>query len=217
VVATADVGRVTLSWNASTEPDLADYEVARRADDGSWTLQARTTATSLVIDGLQPGVQASFRVTALNAAGATSTPSAVASATPLAPVTTSSLSSTLPAGDVGTTITTPVAPPVSPTPPPPSTAVGDGPARVRTVRVIKQADGVRALRFEATAAMTITLRVTRTVSGTRRTTTRRVKVGKGVHTLRLTSALLGSAKRRGTATVRLVAPGNQRSLRVKLR
>ncbi|RLS69737.1 MAG: hypothetical protein DWI01_07975, partial [Planctomycetota bacterium] len=82
----AGAGRIRLDWSAplldSGKP-VSDYLVEWKAGvNGIWREHphAPSTATSLVIDGLQQGVAYAFRVSARNAAG-TGSPSAVVSAT----------------------------------------------------------------------------------------------------------------------------------------
>ena len=88
--ATAGDRTVALNWNNNAEPDLAGYRVYRRNQDGTWpTTPAATPSASDWLDaGRINGTTYTYRVTAVDGAGNESQPSALASATPVGPVTT---------------------------------------------------------------------------------------------------------------------------------
>ncbi|HEX4717383.1 MAG TPA: fibronectin type III domain-containing protein, partial [Thermoleophilaceae bacterium] len=88
--ASAGNGTVALTWNAATDDTgVAGYRVYRQNADGSWptTATASTAAAtrSFTDSGRTNGTTYTYRVTAIDAAGNESAPSATASATPQAP------------------------------------------------------------------------------------------------------------------------------------
>jgi hypothetical protein len=88
LVAAPGDGRVTLSWAAGAEPDLAGYLVYRRTGTttGAFTLVAQTGGGTTVVDeGLTNGVTYEYYVRARDAAGNLSPESAKVTATPAAP------------------------------------------------------------------------------------------------------------------------------------
>jgi phosphatidylinositol-3-phosphatase len=89
LTATAGDARVSLSWNASTDNvGVTGYRVYRRNSDGTWpaTPIASTAAVTRTFTdtGLTNGTTYTYRVTAIDAAGNQSAPSATASAIPRA-------------------------------------------------------------------------------------------------------------------------------------
>ena len=87
--ATGGDTKIALTWNAATDDvGVTGYRVYRRNADGSWPTTA-TAATpsgtrSFTDSGLTDGTAYTYRVTATDAAGNESAPSATASATPQA-------------------------------------------------------------------------------------------------------------------------------------
>jgi PKD repeat protein len=79
-------GRVTLTWDAASDTDLAGYRVYRRNTDGTWPAAplATTNASTLSYADTTAanGTAYTYRVTAYDAAGHESPPSNEASATP---------------------------------------------------------------------------------------------------------------------------------------
>jgi fibronectin type 3 domain-containing protein len=89
LTATSGDTKVTLSWSASTDNvGVASYRIYRQNADGSWPLTSTgntPSATRTFTDsGLTDGTAYTYRVTAIDAAGNESAPSATASATPQA-------------------------------------------------------------------------------------------------------------------------------------
>jgi hypothetical protein len=82
---TAGDGAVSLDWSDSPEPDLSGYRVYRRNPDGTWpSSPLATTPTSGFVDnGVTNGTTYAYRVTAYDGGGNESSPSSIASATPL--------------------------------------------------------------------------------------------------------------------------------------
>src|SRR5262245_34574827 len=75
---------VTLDWNPNTEPDLEGYKIYVATASGAYSGAfgtAPATATSFVVNGLQPGVTYFFVVTAFDTSGNESARSAEISAT----------------------------------------------------------------------------------------------------------------------------------------
>jgi Cellulase (glycosyl hydrolase family 5)/Fibronectin type III domain/Calcineurin-like phosphoesterase len=102
LTATAGDSKVTLTWAANGESDLAGYRVYRRNADGTWptTATASTTTNSWTDSGRANGTTYTYRITAIDTTGNESAASAVASATPAAPATTGSDPVVVAAGDV---------------------------------------------------------------------------------------------------------------------
>jgi hypothetical protein len=92
LTATAGDASVALDWADNGEPDLGGYAVYRQNGDGSWpSVPLATPAASAFTDtGLANGTAYTYRVTARDAAGNESVPSAAASATPARPLLTKS-------------------------------------------------------------------------------------------------------------------------------
>ncbi len=84
-VATAADGTVTLDWNDSSAPDLANYVVERRVGTGAWSVVASPTASVYTDVAVTNGTTYSYRVTAVDATGNVSASTSIASATPVAP------------------------------------------------------------------------------------------------------------------------------------
>ncbi len=79
--ATAAAGQISLAWNASTDNvAVAGYRILRGG-----TQIGTSTSTTFINSGLAPGATYSYAVTAFDAAGNVSSPSAPASATTPAP------------------------------------------------------------------------------------------------------------------------------------
>jgi len=82
-------GKVSLSWLANSESDLAGYKVFRSTDQGAtWeagTNVAGRSVTSYIVSGLTNGVTYRFALTAYDISGNESEKSAGADATPQAP------------------------------------------------------------------------------------------------------------------------------------
>ncbi|MBM3991637.1 MAG: hypothetical protein FJ298_11600 [Planctomycetes bacterium] len=90
LVATAAANSVSLSWGASSVPDLAGYRVYRSTTSGSGYVEVTTallTTTSFVNSGLTAGTTYHFVVRAQDTTGNISGNSNQASATPYAPNT----------------------------------------------------------------------------------------------------------------------------------
>jgi hypothetical protein len=75
-------GEIRLSWRPAAEPDVAVYRVYRQAADGSWpaTEIAHPEDPEYTDAGLTAGVSPRYRITAVDAAGNESAPSATVSA-----------------------------------------------------------------------------------------------------------------------------------------
>jgi plastocyanin len=84
-VATAADGTVTLDWNDSTAPDLANYVVERRVGAGAWSAIASPAASVYTDVAVTNGTTYSYRVTAVDTTGNISGSTNIASATPVAP------------------------------------------------------------------------------------------------------------------------------------
>jgi len=78
---------VALNWSDNSEADLTGYRVYRRNADGTWPASpvATPTASQWSDSGRTNGTTYTYRVTAADAAGNESPPSAAASATPVGP------------------------------------------------------------------------------------------------------------------------------------
>jgi fibronectin type 3 domain-containing protein/subtilisin family serine protease len=82
LVATAGERQVALDWADNTEADFAGYRVYRKNADGTWSSLATMAASAYTHTGLTNGTTYTYRVTARDATGNESQPSAEASATP---------------------------------------------------------------------------------------------------------------------------------------
>lgn len=69
LVATAGPARVSLAWTPPATGPVTTYRVEIGQSSPTYTLLGDTTATSRVVDDLQPGATYWFRVAAVNAAG----------------------------------------------------------------------------------------------------------------------------------------------------
>jgi acid phosphatase type 7 len=80
---------VALDWNDNSDADLAGYRVYRRNADGTWPASpvATPTASQWSDGGRTNGTTYTYRVTAADAAGNESPPTAPAAATPVGPAT----------------------------------------------------------------------------------------------------------------------------------
>jgi acid phosphatase type 7 len=87
--ATSGDRTVALDWSNNPEADLAGYRVYRRNADGSWPASpvATPSASQWSDGGRTNGTTYTYRVTAADAAGNESPPSALVSATPVGPAT----------------------------------------------------------------------------------------------------------------------------------
>jgi phosphatidylinositol-3-phosphatase len=90
LTATAGDARVALNWNAASDNvGVTGYRVYRRNSDGTWpaapTASTPAATRTFTDTGLTNGTAYMYRVTAIDAAGNQSVPSATASATPVAP------------------------------------------------------------------------------------------------------------------------------------
>jgi subtilisin family serine protease len=182
--ANAGNGRVTLSWQANGEADLAGYRVYR---DGA--APEGTTATSYVAAGLTNGAAVTFRVTALDGAGNESAP-AVVSATPSAPPP-------------------PIPPPAPPQVVPPTPTVTAPPAPALSAVALHGRVCARCratLRFRLSAVSQVRFTLQRT--GGRRTS-RVVAFPAGAQRVTIGKTLLGMRLKPGrwTLTVALGAAG----------
>jgi Glycosyl hydrolase family 26 len=74
-------GEVRLSWPAGAEPDLSVYRVYRAPPDGGWQEAGTAEVAAYTDSGLAPGERYGYRITAVDAAGNESAPSAVVAAT----------------------------------------------------------------------------------------------------------------------------------------
>lgn len=213
VLAQAGLESVTVSWAANGEPDLAGYRIWRRADSGTWIAGPRTMANSLTTTGISGGTTATFRVTAINGAGGESAPSATVSAMATARPPAAQAAEPAPApstGAVGTTLPVPTMPLNT------TLLVAPAPPKVSALALVTSGSGTM-LRVTMTRAATVTIRVRRTVRKRTRTVTTKMKLQAGLQSLKLTKSILGVKPAGLAAQVTVIAAGNQRSIRVKLR
>jgi thermitase len=163
-------GGASLRWDASPEPDVAAYRVWRQADDGGWVEQLTTAGPAAEVAGLPADRPQSFRVSALDASGHESEPSAAVAVVPGA----------LPAPAPEPSPAPVAAPPASP----PA-------ARLAGVRVsgLTVSARPRTVRFRLSAAASVRVTVSVLARGRwRRAAVRTLRFGAGAHAVRPSGA-----------------------------
>jgi thermitase len=216
VAASGGTNQVRLTWAASTAEDVAGYRVYTVDADGTTRPApvAAPTAATWVATGLASGEQVRLRVSAIDADGNESAPSAVATATATTPAPAATPGAAAPAAPAAPAAAGPVAPTATVSADESAPTLNG--ARV-SGRAVLCAHGCKrrsaTLRFSLAADAIVTVTAARKGCAKGHCSykpagTRTLRLGAGPHHLTIASSLAGIRLRTGTWRVTLATSGD---------